>query len=365
MLNKILATSLIASTLLGSAMLADETTTAAFQSKTWEVGLEGVLLVDGVNGGSIGNGLGLGLRAGYRFADKWSAVLEILGTRSDVENQDNSNMMDYIAGVNYDFYPDKSFTPYVDLGLGYRTHSDFSSMDSAQVYPGVGFKWLVSDAIQLHLEGKGRWSLDDGEKGLVGTIGISYRFGERSRALVQQESTPPPVTTASTSAAATSSSTTTAAAAATAAVVPVIIPLDSDKDGVNDSMDKCPKTPVEYNVDEAGCPLSMTFSLNFESESSAVEDASLPSVRKFTTFLKENPLYTVKIIGHADSRGPTAFNQILSEKRALSVKNALIAEGIDADRISTSGKGESDPIADNNTAKGQALNRRIEVHLNY
>jgi len=178
MLKKLLVTSLVASSLLGSAALANDTKAPSIASDAWEIGLEGVLLIDGANGGNIDNGGGLGLRAGYRFANNWSAVLEILAANSKVEGQSSIDTVDYIAGINYDIYEKDSWTPYLSLGLGYRTYENLID-DSAQIYPGLGIKWLVTDTIQLNLEGRGRWSLEDGEKGLVGTLGVSYRFGAR------------------------------------------------------------------------------------------------------------------------------------------------------------------------------------------
>ena len=73
----------------------------------------------------------------------------------------------------------------------------------------------------------------------------------------------------------------------------------------------------------------------------------------------------VKITGHTDSDGSDAYNMILSEKRALAVKEQLIRYGVSAQRLSTEGKGERMPVASNATPEGKALNRRIEVKLIY
>ncbi len=67
------------------------------------------------------------------------------------------------------------------------------------------------------------------------------------------------------------------------------------------------------------------------------------------------------VIGHTDSTGPESYNQGLSERRAQSAANYLIDQGVSADRITTSGMGESQPVADNSTREGRAQNRRFEV----
>lgn len=68
----------------------------------------------------------------------------------------------------------------------------------------------------------------------------------------------------------------------------------------------------------------------------------------------------VRIEGHTDNVGSASFNQVLSEKRSMSVKKYLMERGIEPDRLSVAGFGASKPIADNSTKQGRALNRRVE-----
>jgi outer membrane protein OmpA-like peptidoglycan-associated protein len=68
----------------------------------------------------------------------------------------------------------------------------------------------------------------------------------------------------------------------------------------------------------------------------------------------------VRIEGHTDNVGSASFNQILSGKRAMSVKRYLIERGIEPERLLIAGFGSSKPIADNATMQGRALNRRVE-----
>lgn len=72
----------------------------------------------------------------------------------------------------------------------------------------------------------------------------------------------------------------------------------------------------------------------------------------------------IDIIGHTDSTGPEAYNQKLSERRAMSVRDYIVNErGVDASIIDVIGKGEIDPVADNSTAEGRAQNRRVDVNV--
>lgn len=71
----------------------------------------------------------------------------------------------------------------------------------------------------------------------------------------------------------------------------------------------------------------------------------------------------VRIEGYTDWTGPEAYNQGLSERRARSVRDYLVAHGVEASRLTTVGYGESNPIADNTTREGRALNRRVELQV--
>jgi outer membrane protein OmpA-like peptidoglycan-associated protein len=140
-------------------------------------------------------------------------------------------------------------------------------------------------------------------------------------------------------------------------------PLDSDHDGIVDYKDKCENTPAGVNVDPHGCALKQTLKLNFKTSSDKILQSSYGEVQRFAKFLKKNPGYKVKIIGHTDSIGKAVTNMALSIKRAEAVKAALIAEGIDASRIVATGRGELDPIESNRTKEGRKANRRIEIKL--
>jgi DNA modification methylase len=82
-------------------------------------------------------------------------------------------------------------------------------------------------------------------------------------------------------------------------------------------------------------------------------------------FYKENPTYNLSIVGHTDSSGDSEKNLKLSQDRAASVKDYLIMKGVDASRIRTDGKGDTEPVADNETVQGRTLNRRVAFEIEY
>ena len=101
----------------------------------------------------------------------------------------------------------------------------------------------------------------------------------------------------------------------------------------------------------------------FETGKADLKPGAADRLRPLAQYLQANPNVQVRIDGHTDSQGGDAFNQQLSEARAGSVRNALIAMGVDGARIQAIGHGKADPVADNKTEAGRQQNRRVEVTL--
>ncbi len=101
----------------------------------------------------------------------------------------------------------------------------------------------------------------------------------------------------------------------------------------------------------------------FEFDSYDLTNTTKQRLDNFMTFLNEYPQAQVEITGYTDSSGPASYNQVLSERRAQAIADYLVAGGIDAGRLSVSGMGEENPVADNSTHEGRALNRRVEVRV--
>lgn len=105
----------------------------------------------------------------------------------------------------------------------------------------------------------------------------------------------------------------------------------------------------------------VTTGIYFNSGSATIRPGSYGVLKDIATVLKENPTVNVSIVGHTDSDGSDDLNLKLSKERAVSVRVALSEEfGIDASRMQTDGKGESEPMGDNGIAEGKAQNRRVE-----
>jgi outer membrane protein OmpA-like peptidoglycan-associated protein len=178
---------------------------------------------------------------------------------------------------------------------------------------------------------------------------------------------------------------------------------DSDGDGVSDKFDVCPKTPEGYRVDDDGCPLDddkdgvineedkcpnlaglpefggcpelradlierfnlAAKGIYFETAQDVIKTESYTTLDTLVMILNENPNLRVVVEGHTDNQGDAAANLNLSQKRANAVKRYLVEKGIATARLTPVGYGETKPVADNGTADGRALNRRVNFVISY
>jgi OOP family OmpA-OmpF porin len=146
-------------------------------------------------------------------------------------------------------------------------------------------------------------------------------------------------------------------------------PVDSDGDGVPDSIDQCPGTPPGVQVDARGCPIQKTAPIvlkgvTFNFDSSKLTQQAQSRLDNVVDALKASPNVDFRIDGYTDSIGTKKYNKGLSQRRVNSVRQYLVDHGINATRITgTMGHGEADPVASNATAAGRAQNRRVELHV--
>ncbi len=101
---------------------------------------------------------------------------------------------------------------------------------------------------------------------------------------------------------------------------------------------------------------------NFSIDSAKLRPSADEKLRPVAAFAKKYPEADIEVIGHTDSTASEDYNLELSEKRAEAVKNWLVKNGVNANRIKTRGMGETQPMASNDTEQGRAQNRRVEVH---
>lgn len=309
------------------------------------------------------NGLYTGAGIGIELTPTIALELEYGETDSDAlnVNGDKANGLDFeqksysgnftIGTETFSGYTNSPFKPYVLIGAG---QSKTSLVDGDNKYTskdtignlGLGAYYRINDVLSLRGEGRAIYNFDnDWWEGLA-LAGLNVVLGGHL-APAAPVVEPIPVEPA-----------------------PVIlIDGDDDQDGVLNSVDKCPGTPLNVVVDADGCPreitvddaLRMELRIFFDNDKTVIKDQYKPEIQKVAEKMNEYPNSTASIEGHASKTGPSArYNQRLSEARANAVKSMLVNQfGVAPQRISTVGYGYDRPIADNNTAEGRAMNRRV------
>ena len=119
------------------------------------------------------------------------------------------------------------------------------------------------------------------------------------------------------------------------------------------------------NIQRNADLLAVTFKSDvlFDVNSSTLKAGAYTEIDRVAKVLVQYPQTTIQIAGHTDSSGAESYNQTLSERRGMSVQNALSGQGVDATRMQVIGFGEGQPIADNATEAGRQLNRRVVVTI--
>jgi OOP family OmpA-OmpF porin len=300
-------------------------------------------LEDGTNTGSIALGyrvnpsVGLEARFGQTQAD-------FQGAAGDARFQ-NTTLDAY-----YRFNTANNFQPYVLVGGGQtrvkveNAGAQNGTFDSTIVNAAVGAFYQLANNLSLRGEVRGVQYVEDSQQNNVdgiASVGVLYAFGGSK-----------------------------AVAAAPAVLAPVapapVADGDDDKDGVANSIDKCPGTPTTVVVDANGCPKMLTETVAkeirvlFDTNKSIVKPAFNAEIEAVAKLMKEYPTAKVEVQGHTDSRGSAQLNDQLSQDRANAVADVLTKTyGIAADRVSAKGYGASQPVADNKTVEGQTKNRRV------
>lgn len=254
-------------------------------------------------------------------------------------------------------YTDNAFKPYVLVGAG---QSKIEVEDAAGNFVtgskdtignlGLGAMYRINDALSLRGEARAIHNFDNNWWEGMALAGLEVVLGGHLAPTVAVPPMQEPLVD-------------------TAPVVVVESDLDSDGDGVPDSIDACPGTPMNVVVDARGCPvpvditdeLKMELRVFFDNDKSTIKNQYKPEIAKVAEKMREYPNSTARVEGHASKTGPSArYNQRLSEARAVAVKSMLTNEfGIEPNRLSTVGYGYDQPIADNNTEEGRAMNRRV------
>jgi len=303
-----------------------------------------------------GDHLGAGI--GWHLTDLLS--VEVNWLDADFESETARELEQTVYSLDYllVFNRASRVSPYITLGGGYienKYNTDFDEYGPlAQAGVGLlldlGENSSRSFVFQIRPEVKYRFDWADGpvedtHGDLVINLGFAFNFGASASTPTVAQAPPRPP-----------------------APLPVTPPgpMDSDHDGVLDTDDRCPGTPEGVAVDSTGCPRRgpvVLRGVSFATNSATLTPESLPVLDGVAGDLRKYPRLRVELQGHTDSSGADAYNLDLSQRRAESVRNYLVAQGVSGTQLEARGFGESEPIGDNTTAEGRADNRRVVMRV--
>ncbi len=212
---------------------------------------------------------------------------------------------------------DSKIKPYVLLGAGhYKYDIDGIAKDEEGTLgnAGLGAFWRLNDALSLRTEARATYNIDEDFWNYTALAGLNVVLGGHLKP---------------------------------AAPVVEVAPVET-------------VAPVQPAPQELTEDLNMELRVFFDTNKSNIKDQYKPEIAKVAEKLVEYPNATARIEGHTDNTGPRALNERLSLARANSVKSSLVNEyNVDPARLSTQGFAWDQPIADNNTKEGRAMNRRV------
>lgn len=120
---------------------------------------------------------------------------------------------------------------------------------------------------------------------------------------------------------------------------------------------------VEKRASDNALLVSMTSTTGFDNLSAELKPGYISTLNKISRVLNQYGKTAVTVIGHTDSLGSHADNQVLSERRAQSVMDYFASQHVNPVRLDAYGRGETEPRADNRTEEGRQLNRRVELWI--
>lgn len=292
---------------------------------------------------------------GVNFTHQFNPTVSILFQVSAAEPETRANNLDtdlLRGSLGARLHPGKfrlgGWRPFGGAGYSYTDIDVDQGRGKTEdaLYVEGGFQRMVAPRFMIETGVRARTELEEGYVDGQYFAGIHYLFGREYPAapkavVAVQPKKPEPV---------------------------VKPPQDTDGDGVIDALDKCPNTPTGALVDSDGCAKELTKDIRetlyveFDLDKTEVRPEFYPKIEKLATLLKQYPNSTILLEGHTDSTGSSSYNQQLSHSRADAVMKVLANRfSISSDRIKTTGMGEGQPIASNDTAEGRAQNRRVEA----
>ncbi|MDA7086595.1 OmpA family protein [Pseudomonas sp. SA3-5] len=194
-------------------------------------------------------------------------------------------------------------------GRGGRNGSTFANI-------GGGAKYFITENLYARAGVEAQYNIDQGDTEWAPSIGVGMNFGGGSKPVQVAEAAPEPM---------------------------------------------AEPAPV---AEEPAQVVRVELDVKFDFDKAQVKEESYSDIKNLADFMKQYPQTSTTVEGHTDSVGTDSYNQQLSEKRASAVREVLVNQyGVEGQRVNAAGYGETQPVADNATEAGRAINRRVEAQV--
>lgn len=194
-------------------------------------------------------------------------------------------------------------------GRGGRNGSTFANI-------GGGAKYFITENLYARAGVEAQYNIDQGDTEWAPSIGVGMNFGGGSKPVQVAEAAPEPM---------------------------------------------AEPAPV---VEEPAQVVRVELDVKFDFDKAQVKEESYGDIKNLADFMNQYPQTNTTVEGHTDSVGTDTYNQKLSEKRASAVREVLVNQyGVEGQRVNAAGYGETQPVADNATESGRAINRRVEAQV--
>ena len=257
----------------------------------------------------------------------------------------------YLLNDSYDRGRREGFNLFARLGVGtLRNQAEvvqFERINDFHLLGGLGLEYGFRSGLGVRAE-----LISFDEDAQLAQLGLVYRFGNHPAAPEAaprvQDPVPEPLSQP----------------IPAPLPIPDAGPLDSDSDGVEDTIDNCPATPIGTPVNSSGCALfsGVIEGVNFETGSARLTSQAVGILEGVAATLLEFPEVRVTVEAHTDNRGSASSNLELSKRRAISVAKFLVERGVAGSRLQPQAYGESRPRASNADAQGRSANCRVEFN---
>ena len=273
---------------------------------------------------SVEDGYNPGASIGYFLTDDVSLNLTYDKTNHTRSNDGTGHQK--IKGDNFGLNAQYHFgtvgdalRPYVSGGVAHKSMTNViedghSGRDqSTFLTAGAGVKWYITDNLFARAGVEADYKLDNGKWDYAPTVGLGVNFGGNGGKVAP-------------------------------APVPAPAPIAEPE----------PEAPIAEVV-------KVELDVKFDFDKAVVKSQYLPDIKNVAQFMQQYPATSTTVNGYTDSVGTDAYNLKLSQRRADSVRQALVQQGVSAGRVDAVGHGKADPVATNATDEGRALNRRVEA----